>query len=118
MPSVVDVSSAVEAQRTWRACRGLTPRVFPIQALIELLIDDIRSMRAEGRSDAQICQIILQATARHIRPEDIEAVHLARRPIRRGGDALARQRGNHGQPGIFHGREGSGPASGRRRSNG
>ena len=93
MPSVVDVSSAVEAQRTWRACRGLTPRVFPIQALIELLIDDIRSMRAEGRSDAQICQIILTATARRIRPEDIEAVCAKAEVGRPPGSSTARLRG-------------------------
>jgi hypothetical protein len=74
MPIVVDVAGAVEAQRTWRACRGLTAKVFPIQALVELLIDDVRSMRAQGRSDAQICQIVLKATGRHVRPEDIEAV--------------------------------------------
>jgi hypothetical protein len=74
MPTVVDVSDAVEAQRSWRACRGLTPRVFPIQALLELLIDDVRTMRAQGRSDEQICEIVLEATGRHIRPEDIHAV--------------------------------------------
>ena len=93
MPSVVDVSGAVEAQRTWRACRGLTPKVFPIQALIELLIDDIRSMRAEGRSDTQICQIILTATARHIRPEDIEAVCAQEAVGRAPGELTARLRG-------------------------
>jgi hypothetical protein len=93
MPIAVDVSGAVEAQRTWRACRGLTPRVFPIQALIELLIDDIRSMRAEGRSDMQICQIILTATARHIRPEDIEAVCAHDEVGRALGGQTARRRG-------------------------
>ena len=33
----------------------------------------------------------------------VDAVHGARRPGRRRGDALARQRGDHGQPGIVHG---------------
>jgi hypothetical protein len=74
MPTALDVSGAVQAQRTWRACRGLTPKVFPIQALVELLIDDVRSMREQGRSDEQICEIIEQATARRIRPQDIQAV--------------------------------------------
>ena len=74
MPIALDVAGAVELQRRWRACRGLTPRVFPIQALLELLIDDIRAMRKQGRTDAQICGIIEQATARHIRPQDIQAV--------------------------------------------
>ena len=74
MQIALDVSGAVEAQRNWRACRGLTPKVFPIQALIEMLIDDIRAMRGQGRSDAQICRIVQQATARRIRPQDIQAV--------------------------------------------
>jgi len=74
MPTALDVSGAVEAQRHWRACRGLTAKVFPIQALVELLIDDIKAMRKQGRSDEQICAIVEQATARHIRPQDIQAV--------------------------------------------
>jgi|KBSMisStaDraftv2_1062788.scaffolds.fasta_scaffold63007_5 hypothetical protein len=74
MPIALDVAGAVEAQRSWRAGRGLTPKVFPIQALLELLIDDIRAMRKQGRSDAQICRIVQQATARRIRPQDIQAV--------------------------------------------
>ncbi len=74
MPIALDVSGAVEAQRRWRACRGLTPRVFPIQALVELLIDDIRAMLAQGRSHEQICEIVQQATGRHIGPQDIQAV--------------------------------------------
>jgi len=90
MPTALDVSEAVQAQRNWRACRGLTPNVFPIQALVELLIDDIRTMRQQGRSDEQICQIVLQATARHIRPQDIQAV-CAREEISHAPSGLIRQ---------------------------
>jgi hypothetical protein len=90
MPTALDVSGAVQAQRNWRACRGLTPKVFPIQALVELLIDDIRAMREQGRSDEQICQIVQQATARQIRPEDIRAV-CAQEEICRAPGGLIRQ---------------------------
>ena len=57
-PKMYSVEQAVKAQKALRALCGLGPEMFPVQAFIGMISDEIEMLRKQGRSDEDIAQII------------------------------------------------------------
>lgn len=68
------IHRCVEVQRRKRRSLGQSALVFPLQALAELFVDEIRAMRLQGRTDEVICEVLFNATGRKFRPSILEAV--------------------------------------------
>lgn len=68
------IHRCVDVQRRKRLALGQSAQVFPLQALAELFVDEIRAMRAQGRTDQMICDVLYQATGRKFMPTVIDSV--------------------------------------------
>ncbi len=52
------VEEAVRAQKALRQLAGLKPEMFPIQAFVGMISDEIETLRTLGFSDGEIAQAI------------------------------------------------------------
>jgi len=52
------VEQAVRAQNALREAAGLGPEMFPIQAFVGMISDEIEQLRAQGKTDADIATLI------------------------------------------------------------
>jgi hypothetical protein len=79
------LEQALQAQKALRAAAGLGPEMFPIEAFVGMISDEIEQLRSQGKSDDQIAAIItknstIQITAAEIAqnyasPEDRHQSH-------------------------------------------
>jgi hypothetical protein len=69
------LEEAVRAQRALRELAGLGPEMFPIQAFVGMISDEIESLRNQGRSDEDIAQAIQAHSAISITAADIFAYY-------------------------------------------
>lgn len=74
---------AVAVQREMRRALGLDAETFPLPAFVGMISDEIEQLRAAGRSDADIAQMIKTTIGRDIDPAVI-AAHYAPPEARRG----------------------------------
>ena len=65
------VEEAVKAQKTLRAACGLGPELFPIEAFVGMISDEIQALRGAGKSDEDIAQLIRQNSAIQITGAEI-----------------------------------------------
>ena len=65
------VEEAVKAQKALRSASGLGPEMFPVQAFVGMISDEIESLRASGRSDEEIAEIIRNNSAIEITSAEI-----------------------------------------------
>ena len=54
-----------------RAASGLGPEMFPIEAFVGMISDEIEALRQRGRSDEEIVRIICESSAIEITPAEI-----------------------------------------------
>lgn len=52
------VEEAVRAQKALRSAAGLGPEMFPVQAFVGMISDEIDQLRAQGKSDEDIADLI------------------------------------------------------------
>lgn len=52
------VEEAVRAQKALREAAGLQPEMFPIQAFVGMISDEIEELRKQGKSDGAIAEVI------------------------------------------------------------
>ena len=71
------VEEAVKAQKALRAASGLGPEMFPIEAFVGMISDEIESLRKRGKNDAEIAQMIEENSSIRISPEDIAAHYVS-----------------------------------------
>ncbi len=57
-PKMYPVEEAVKAQKALRAASGLGPEMFPIQAFVGMISDEVESLRKRGKSDKEIAEMI------------------------------------------------------------
>jgi hypothetical protein len=69
------LEEAVRAQRALRELAGLGPELFPIQAFVGMISDEIESLRNQGRSDEDIARAIQAHSAISITAADISAYY-------------------------------------------
>ena len=65
------VEEAVKAQKALRAASGLGPEMFPIQAFVGMISDEIESLRKRGTSDVEIAHLIQENSDIQISPSEI-----------------------------------------------
>ena len=74
------VEQAIRAQKALREAAGLGPEMFPIQAFVGMISDEIEQLRSRGKTDSQIADLIAansdiqitaaEITANYASPED------------------------------------------------
>ena len=52
------VEQAVRAQRALRDAAGLGPEMFPVQAFVGMISDEIEQLRSKGKTDEEIASLI------------------------------------------------------------
>ena len=67
------VEEAVRAQRALRAMAGLGPEMFPIEAFVGMISDEVEALRGQGRTDEQIAHAIATSSNIEITAEEIAA---------------------------------------------
>ena len=75
-PKMYSVEEAVKAHKALRAASGLGPEMFPIQAFVGMISDEIESLRKRGKSDEEIVRLIQESSAITISPAEL-AEHYA-----------------------------------------
>ena len=77
------VAEAVRAQAALRELAGLGPEMFPVQAFIGMISDEIELLRCQGHTDADIAQTIQSHSNITLTADDI-AEHYATPEQRHG----------------------------------
>ena len=52
------VEEALQAQKALREKAGLAPEMFPVEAFVGMISDEIDTLRQRGHSDAEIAEVI------------------------------------------------------------
>ena len=65
------VEEAVKAHKALRAASGLGPEMFPIQAFVGMISDEVESLRKRGKTDQEIADIIRESSSIEITPAEI-----------------------------------------------
>ncbi len=55
---IYPVEEAIRAQKALRELAGLGPEMFPVQAFVGMISDEIETLRTQGHSDEKIAQTI------------------------------------------------------------
>lgn len=69
------IEEALKAQNALRSLAGLGPEMFPVQAFVGMISDEIESLRKRGSTDEQIAAAVRQHSAIDITGDDIGAYY-------------------------------------------
>jgi hypothetical protein len=67
------VEEAVRAQKALRELAGLEPEMFPIEAFVGMISDEVETLRSQGRSDEEIARTISTTSKIQITAAEIAA---------------------------------------------
>src|SRR5258707_2445599 len=67
----ISVQDAIQAQRALRALAGLGPEMFPIEAFVGMISDEIEHLRRLGHSDEEIADAITKNSTIEITAAEI-----------------------------------------------
>jgi hypothetical protein len=70
-PKFYPVEEAVKAQKALRTAAGLGPEMFPLQAFVGMISDEIDLLRKCGKSDEQIAAVVCRNSSIRITAEEI-----------------------------------------------
>lgn len=65
------VEQAVRAQKALREAAGLGPELFPIEAFVGMISDEIEALRSQGKTDAEIAGLIVTSSDIEITASEI-----------------------------------------------
>lgn len=68
---VYPLAEAVRAQKALRDLAGLGPEMFPVQAFVGMISDEIEMLRKHGHSDEAIAKAIRENSSIEITPGEI-----------------------------------------------
>ena len=74
-PKVYPLEEALKAQKALRSRAGLGPEMFPLQAFVGMVRDELESLRKQGQSDEEIASIIRSHTTIEITAREIAERH-------------------------------------------
>ena len=80
---VYPVEEAVRAQKALRDLAGLGPEMFPVEAFVGMISDEIEELRKRGHSDEEIAEVIRSSSKITITSGEI-AAHYASGEKRHG----------------------------------
>lgn len=86
MSQAYEISEALKAQKAMREAAGLPQELFPVEAFVGMVSDEIESLRKTGRTDEEIAAIIRGSSAIDVSAEQIAAFY-----------APPEARGHHGE---------------------
>jgi hypothetical protein len=67
------VEEALRAQKALREAAGLGPEMFPVEAFVGMISDEIEKLRSQGKTDADIAGLIVNNSKIRITAEEISA---------------------------------------------
>ncbi len=67
------VEEAIRAQKALRELAGLGPEMFPVQAFVGMISDEVETLRKRGHSDEEIAQVISTHSRIAITADEIAA---------------------------------------------
>jgi hypothetical protein len=70
-PKLYPLQEAIKAQKALRTAAGLGPEMFPLDAFVGMISDEIDSLRKAGKSDQQIAALVSQNSSIQITAEEI-----------------------------------------------
>ena len=65
------IDQALRAQAALRNAAGLGPEMFPVQAFVGMISDEVEHLRSQGMSDADIAELIASNSDIEISATDI-----------------------------------------------
>lgn len=65
------IEQALRAQKAMKDAAGLGPEMFPIEAIVGMISDEIEKLRLQGKSDSEIAALIKENSAIDITAEEI-----------------------------------------------
>ena len=72
-PKSYPIEEALRAQKALRQQAGLGPELFPIEAFVGMISDEIETLRSKGHSDEDIARTISSNSKIEITAEEIAA---------------------------------------------
>ena len=70
---VYPIEEALRAQSALRATAGLGPELFPLDAFVGMISDEIEALRKLGKTDDEIAAIIRESSAIDVSADEIKA---------------------------------------------
>ena len=65
------IEQAIRAQNALRQAAGLAPEMFPIQAFVGMISDEIQELRSQGKTDHEIARVITENSSIEITASEI-----------------------------------------------
>jgi hypothetical protein len=65
------IEQALRAQKALRDAAGLGPEMFPIEAFVGMISDEIEQLRSQGKTDCEIATLITQHSNINITAQEI-----------------------------------------------
>lgn len=67
------LDQALRAQKALREAAGLGPEMFPVEAFVGMISDEIEKLRSQGKTDGEIAGVIRENSSIQISAEEISA---------------------------------------------
>ncbi len=67
------IDQALRAQSALREAAGLGPEMFPIEAFVGMISDEIDTLRSQGKTDSEIAELITENSSIRITADEISA---------------------------------------------
>ena len=67
------IDEALRAQKALREAAGLGPEMFPLEAFVGMISDEIEKLRSQGKTDGEIAAMINENSGIEITAEEIAA---------------------------------------------
>ncbi len=67
------IDQALRAQKALREVAGLAPEMFPVEAFVGMISDEIETLRSQGKTDGEIAAPISENSSIQITAEEISA---------------------------------------------
>ncbi len=74
-PRTVSLAESLKALQALRDAAGLGPEQFPLPAFVGMISDEVEALRQQGRSDADIADMIQAASSIQISAAEIAAFY-------------------------------------------
>jgi hypothetical protein len=71
------IDEAIAVQKGLRRELGLGEELFPMEAFVGMISDEIEKLRAHHKSDAQIADLVAELSGKVVSPEDIAQYYAA-----------------------------------------
>ncbi len=68
----ISLDAALRAQKALRDAAGLPPEIFPVEAFVGMISDEIEALRKQGKSDDEIARVISDSAETSVSASEID----------------------------------------------